>query len=122
MAEKITIPFTNTRYSLFSSVKVGDDNSTDYTDSSTMHCLREHENVYQYFTSDKSVQRTIPLTDMVNCFVHLFFILQELYILPEMSYLFSGSSISIKNIDEDKVTVDIKLLFYLHSTQYLVNS
>ena len=89
MDNKRTIPFTNTRYSLFLSVKVGDDNSTDYTDSSTMYCLKEHENGYQYVNSDKSVQRTITLQDTVNCFfTFIFHSTRTIYIARNVVYIF----------------------------------
>ena len=99
-SSKFTAPFENTRYTLFTSVKLLEDGNMTYTDSGSLYCLKESEDSYSYFTRDITVQRTLSLDDTVNCFMHLFWEMFDLSILPSFQFIYSGSFISVKTVNE----------------------
>ena len=96
-SSNVTAPFENTRYMLFTPVKLLEDGNMKYTNS--LYCLKESEDSYNYFTKDVTVQRTLTLDDLITCFMHLFWELFDLSILPPVRYIYSGSFISVKTIN-----------------------
>ena len=109
-SSKFTTPFENTRYTLFTPIKLLEDRNMKYTNSDNLYCLKESEDSYNYFTNDVNVQRTLTLDDLITCFMHLYWQLFDLSILPPLRYIYSGSFISVKTITN--------LYSYVNSTIY----
>ena len=99
-SNKFTVPFENTRYSLFSSIKLLEDGNMKYTTSDNLYCLKESEGTYNYFSTDATVQRTLTLNDLITCFMHLYWELFDLTILPPLRYIYAGSFISVKTSND----------------------
>ena len=116
-SSKFTTPFENTRYTLFTPVKLLEDRLMKYTNSDNLYCLKESEDSYTYFTKDGNVQRTLMLDDII-CFMHLFWELFDLSILPPLRYIHSGSFISVKTINNlySYVNINIYCEFPFHTT------
>ena len=107
-SSKFTTPFENTRYTLFTPVKLLEDRHMKYTNSDNLYCLKESEDSYTYFTKDGNVQRTLMLDDII-CFMHLFWELFDLSILPPLRYIHSGSFISVQTINNLYSYVNINI-------------